>query len=360
MRRLIPLALAVLAAVGASAGLAGTAAAATTAPPRAPVTGRVLPPHVYAPYVESWDASQGSPAQLAAASGARYVTLAFLSASAPGSCTAYWNGSPGTPVSATAAGSFGAAIAAIQRAGGQVIPSFGGYAADTTGTELADSCASPGAIARAYENLAATYHVTRIDLDVEGSSVTDAAGIRRRNEAVALAEAWARSRHQVLQFSYTLPVTAAGLPAAELSVLRSAVAEHAAVSAVNLMTFDYYYGTPQDMLADAESAATAAEGQLAALYPRVPAVALWHELGITTMPGIDDYGPGETFPLAQAPALERWAAARGLGELSVWALQRDNGGCPGTKGASDCSGVAQPPWAFSHVFEAFDALRAHF
>jgi hypothetical protein len=39
--------------------------------------------------------------------------------------------------------------------------------------------------------------------------------------------------------------------------------------------------------------------------------------------------------------------------LSFWALQRDNGGCVGTKGSDSCSGVAQSTWQFSHTFEPF-------
>ena len=42
----------------------------------------------------------------------------------------------------------------------------------------------------------------------------------------------------------------------------------------------------------------------------------------------------------------------------MWALQRDNGNCPGTKGAGACSGVAQSTWDFSHVFEPFSYLHA--
>ena len=110
--------------------MAGITAAA---PARADVR-TALPPHVYAPYFESWDSADGGLAQLSAASGAKYLTLAFLETDTPGSCTAYWNGSTATPISATAAGSFGADIAAVQAAGGNVIPSFGGYTADTTGT----------------------------------------------------------------------------------------------------------------------------------------------------------------------------------------------------------------------------------
>lgn len=354
MRRLFPLALAAVAALGATAAITSTASAT---PAHAPAPGRAgLPAHVYAPYVESWDTADGTPAQLSQESGARYLTLAFLQTDQAGSCSAYWNGSTSTPISATAAGSFGADIADIQAHGGAVIPSFGGYTADTTNTELADSCTSVDAIAKVYESLVTTYHITRIDLDIEADSVTNTAGIVRRNQAIAEAEAWAARRHLPLSFSYTLPTFPTGLPAAELGVLQNAVAEHATISVVNILTFDYYLGSTEDMLTDAESAATAVEGQLAALYPRVPAKALWREIGVTEMPGIDDFGAAETFPTSQAPALERWAAAHGLGELSIWALQRDNGSCPGTKGASSCSGVAQPAWYFSRAFEPFSYL----
>jgi hypothetical protein len=39
--------------------------------------------------------------------------------------------------------------------------------------------------------------------------------------------------------------------------------------------------------------------------------------------------------------------------LSIWAIQRDNGDCPGTVGANECSGIAQPAWAFSHLLQPF-------
>jgi hypothetical protein len=76
-------------------------------------------------------------------------------------------------------------------------------------------------------------------------------------------------------------------------------------------------------------------------------------IGITEMPGIDDFGPDETFTQADAISVLNWAQTRGIGFLSFWALQRDNGGCPGTKGAGTCSGLDQPTWYFSHVFEHF-------
>jgi hypothetical protein len=310
---------------------------------------RPLPNQVFAPYYEMYDTSTDLAAQ-SQQSGARYLSLAFLQTAAAGSCTAYWDGDTTKPI---APASYGSDIAAIQAHGGNVIPSFGGYSADTTNTDIADSCTSVPDIAKVYESLITTYNVPRIDLDVEADSVTNTAGINRRNEAIALTEAWAAAHHRQIQFSYTLPTFATGLPAAELGVLQNAVADGARISTVNLLTFDYYYGTQQDMVADTEGAANGLFSQLQALYPKTPARQLWHMIGVTEMPGIDDFGPDETFSTANAVTILNWARHQGLGLISFWALQRDNGGCVGTKGASTCSGVSQPTWYFSHVFEHF-------
>jgi Glycosyl hydrolases family 18 len=308
-----------------------------------------LPQHVFAPYFETYDTSAGL-AALSQQSGARFLSLAFLQTDQAGSCTAYWDGNTSQPISPA---SFGSDIAAIQSRGGNVIPSFGGFTADTTGTELADSCSSVSSIAQVFESLITTYNVPRIDLDIEGDSVTNTAGINRRNEAVAQTEAWAAAHGRNIQFSYTLPTFPTGLPAAELGVLQNAVADGAKISTVNLLTFDYFIGTQQNMLTDTESAASALVGQLQTLYPGEPSRQLWHMVGVTEMPGIDDFGPDETFTKAQALAILLWADRTGIGTLSFWALQRDNGGCPGTKGAGTCSGINQPTWFFSHVFELF-------
>jgi hypothetical protein len=48
-----------------------------------------------------------------------------------------------------------------------------------------------------------------------------------------------------------------------------------------------------------------------------------------------------------------FARAHGLGLLSIWAIQRDNGGCPGTIDSDSCSGIRQPAWAFSHLLERY-------
>jgi Glycosyl hydrolases family 18 len=346
MRRTAPL-LAVLAAATATAATLGLTAPGASA--GAWHRGG-LPRQVFAPYFETYDASGGSPAALARESGARYLSLAFLQTAQAGSCTAYWNGDTSEPISSS---TFGSDISAIQAAGGNAIPSFGGYAADTTGTEIADSCASVSSIAQVYEKVITTYHVSRIDLDIEGTSLTNGAGINRRNEAVAQVESWAAARGRRVQFSYTLPTLTTGLDSADDAVLENAIADHARIAAVNLLTFDYFIGTEQNMVTDTETAAAGTFAELHSLFPSDTSAQLWRMIGITEMPGIDDFGPDETFTQADAISVLNWAQTRGIGFLSFWALQRDNGGCPGTKGAGTCSGLDQPTWYFSHVFEHF-------
>ncbi|RPF34966.1 chitinase [Streptomyces sp. TLI_185] len=351
-RRALRSLLSCITVTGLSAGLValggGGAFGADAAPsrPAAP-----LPAHLAAPYFEAWTGE--SPATLAAESGNKYLTMAFLQTDAAGSCTAYWNGDTSQPISKSAASSFGADIAAIQARGGNVIPSFGGYGADTTGTELADSCTSVDAIAKVYESLVTTYGISRIDLDIEADSINNTAGIDRRNKAIAQVQRWAERTGRRVQFSYTLPTTTTGLAPNGVALLKNAVDNHARVDVVNIMTFDYWDGATHDMAADTETAGDGLVGQLASLYPKKSRAQLWRMVGVTEMPGIDDFGPQETFTTQDAVKVEQWAEAKGINTLSFWALQRDNGGCVGTSGSNSCSGIAQDTWYFSHAFERF-------
>ena len=210
LRAALAAAAAAAAVIGFAATGAGTAHAATARP--AHDRPAVFPAHIFAPYFEAYNGD--NPATLSQQSGARYLTFAFLQTASAGSCTAYWNGDTSQPVSVA---TFGSDIAAIQASGGNVIPSFGGYSADTTSTDIADSCTSVSAIAKVYKNVITTYNVPRVDLDIEADSLTNAAGINRRNEAVAQVEAWAAAHGRRIQFSYTMPSLPTGLNSAGLA-----------------------------------------------------------------------------------------------------------------------------------------------
>ncbi|HEY1920769.1 MAG TPA: glycosyl hydrolase family 18 protein [Streptosporangiaceae bacterium] len=342
-------ALAVLVTTAATLGTSTAAsAAASAAPASAPANATPLPAHVFAPYFEAYQGD--NPVTLSQESGAKYLTFAFIQTASAGSCTAYWNGETSMPISQS---TFGSDISTIQADGGNVIPSFGGEAADNSGTDIADSCTNVSDIAQAYENVITTYNVPRIDLDIEGDSLTNSAGVNRRNEAVAQVESWAAANGRSIQFSYTMPAVTTGLDSTETGILQNAINDGATVSTVNLMTFDYYIGTRQEMATDTESAGSGLHSQLQSLYPSDSSAELWDMISITEMPGIDDYGADETFTEADASTVLNWAQSNGINTLSFWALQRDNGGCPGTKGSDTCSGISQPTWYFSNTFEPF-------
>src|SRR5690349_24091997 len=199
LRRRAVTGLAIAAAVLLPAVGTATAAAAAAYTP--------LPAHVYAPYYETYLApNTPSITATAQASGAKYFTLAFLQSTGKNSCALDWNGNSSQPLSYYASD-----IAALRAAGGDVIPSFGGYSADQGGTEIADSCTNVSQIAADDESVISTLGVTRLDMDFEAKSLNNSAGIDRRNQAIAMTEAWAAAQGIPLQIQYTIPVEQYGL-----------------------------------------------------------------------------------------------------------------------------------------------------
>src|SRR2546426_11003827 len=137
--------------------VAAGSSGASAAPPTAG-----LPAHIYAPYFETW--TSDSITTVAQQSGARYFTLAFLETLGKRSCTLAWNGSTSQTLSS---GRYSSDIASLRALGGDVIPSFGGWSADQGGTEIGDSCQDVNSIATAYESVIQTYHVKRLDMDLD-------------------------------------------------------------------------------------------------------------------------------------------------------------------------------------------------
>jgi hypothetical protein len=321
---------------------------AASAAPQGAGAFRQWPAQVYSPYFETW--TNSSLSSLASQSGARYFNLGFLQAESPGSCTLTWDGSQ-----SAASAAYRSEIGQLKQRGGNVALTFGGQSAGNNGTDIADACGDVNAIAADYEAVINTYHVTRLDMDVELNALNDAAGIARRNKAIAMTEAWAASHGYPLQIQYTLPVQPSGLQSNALAVLRNAVQQGAKVSLVNIMTFDYYDLPGQvDMGAAATEAATSVHSQLATVYPKKSGQQLWAMEGITLLPGIDDnQSKTEVTQLSDARRILSFARDHSLGLLSIWAIQRDNGGCPGSADSNSCSGISQGNWAFSHLAEPF-------
>jgi hypothetical protein len=128
------------------------------------------------------------------------------------------------------------------------------------------------------------------------------------------------------------------------------------VTSVNIMVFDYYIAKEGvvEMGTAAQNAATSTHTQLASIFPGLTSAQIWNMEGMTMLPGIDDLRKKtEVTYEPDATTMLNFAKANNMNFLSIWAIQRDNGGCPGTVDSNTCSGITQNTWDFSHILEPF-------
>jgi hypothetical protein len=332
------------------AGFALIASILATAPTA--LAASLIPAHVYSPYFETW--TSDSLATTAQQSGTRFFTMAFLETLGKTSCTLAWNGDKTRTIGS---GAYAQDITNLRALGGDVIPSVGGWSADQGGTEIGDSCKSVDSILAAYQSVVTTYNVTRLDMDIEGRSLTKTDGIDRRNKAIKKLQDWAASPavNRTLTISYTLPTNRNGLPASSLFVLQNAVANGVRIDYVTPMVFDYYDRAGTNMYLSAKGALEGLHTQLETLFQGSKTSAqIWAIEGAIIMNGLDDY-PRRTESTSVQDAKDLLALAKlnGMSILSMWAIQRDHGGCDGVTGANNCSGIPQADWEFSTNLNAF-------
>jgi chitinase len=289
------LALAIATALGA-----GGLALATATP--AAAAGTAFPAHFAAPYLQIDPSDAGDMAADMAATGLKYYTLAFLTPQS--GCTPEWEDND------SALDAFTSQVSSLQAAGGNVMISFGGE----SGGELAQTCTNVSQLTAAYLNVVNTYGVTRLDFDIEGSTLSDTAATSLRDQALAALQAEDPS----VQVDFTLAVSPTGLPTgtgSEYALLQNAQADGVKVSTVNIMTMDF--GSGQNGLTDAESAAQGTASQLSSLYG-ISTSAAYGMMGLTPIAGQNDSPDNYDFTTANASTLESFAAANGVGELSFW------------------------------------------
>jgi chitinase len=296
-----------------------------------------FPAHYAAPYAELWN-SPSALASAQSATGNKYFTLAFVIGN--GSCTATFNGD----TAITDAG-WTSAINSLRASGGDVIASFGG----ASGTELGVACTSVSSLQTQYQRVIDTLNLTRVDLDIEGSTLDNTAANDRRNQALAnLQQQYAAAGRQ-LAVDYTLPVDPGGLEPDALSLLNNAKSHNVNVNLVNIMTMDY--GPNEDMGQAAINAATGLHSQLGQIWNTKTSAQLWAMEGNTPMIGVND-STNEVFSTTNASALENFAATNGIQELSYWSLGRDKA-CSSNGTLSDtCSGTPQSAYQFLRTFGA--------
>lgn len=308
----------------------------------------------FAPYVDMGLWPVPDLLAIAQSRGVSLLTLGFLQATPDGKPA--WAGLPLLAPDADfeQARQINASIAALRAAGGDVMISLGGAA----GTSLAQWYAARGlsaaALADAYVDIVDHYALNRIDFDIEGAAVADAAAIALGSQALQLLQ----QHRPDLEIWYTLPVLPTGLTADGLNVVRAAVRAGVTLDGVNIMAMDYGESAApttgpnaKTMGAYAIAAAESTYAQLSTLYAEFGQAFGWNQIGVTSMIGVNDVTT-EVFTVADAQALEDFALANGIGMLSMWSVTRDNPGTPG-QATNYASGINAPAGAFSTVWNDY-------
>ena len=233
-----------------------------------------------------------------------------------------------------------AKIAQIRAAGGDVMPSVGGF----SGTKLGENCADATSLAAAYQAVIDRYALRAIDFDIEASEFENTAAQDRVTTAIRILKA----RTPALKVYVTIPVGQNGLTWFGTQLVQSAIRNGAAVDGWTIMPFDFGGGTT-GMGQLTITVAEALHGQLKALYPGRTDDAIYRMSGISSMNGRTDVG--EIVRQADLRQILAYAQLHHLARFTFWSVNRDRQCATPEAGTTSgtCSSVTQTPWEFTKI-----------
>jgi len=285
-----------------------------------------------APYIYSWG-NVPNVTTVMSATGVKWFTKAFVLSG--GGCTPSWDGN--RPINNS---SDAAQIAAIRAAGGDIIPSVGGW----SGNKLGPNCSSASALAGALQQVINAYNLKAIDMDVENSDEFESEVVQDR---ILGALKILKQNNPNLKTIITIPTGTSGPTWWGTRLINQGAALQANVDVWTIMPFNF--GGGADMYAATVSASEGLKNALKTAFGWSDAVAYSH-MGISGMNGRSDQN--EITTPAQWTSIRDWAEARGLARLAFWSVNRDRP-CPGGPLSSDCSSIAQSDWEFTRITAQF-------
>ena len=319
----------------------------------------------FAPYLDATAWPTPRIDQIAQETGVKHFVMAFVTANMhdPDDYKPYWGGYTTYPVTDTGddenaewdfSYKFIESLNNLRAAGGDIVVSFGGEA----GTPLAAKITDINVLATQYQFVIDTYHLKRIDFDVEGFWVADPDTIDRRATAIKILQ----DNNPDLRVWYTLPVLPSGLTHNGLNVLQLSLDAGVRLDGVNIMTMNYGNSAapnPQGQMGEyAIQSANSLYDQLDNLFTSsgisMTEEDIWSIIGVTPMIGAN-YTQGEVFDLEDAQELLDFAEGKNLGMLSFWSTGRDHPPPAGQEGnvSISHSGIAQEDYAFSKLYVPF-------
>jgi hypothetical protein len=285
-----------------------------------------------APYLYLGWGSPPSATSVMSATGIRWFTMAFILSS--GGCNPSWDGQ--RPLTG---GVDETTIRAVRAAGGDVLPSIGGW----SGNKLGPNCATPEALAGAYQKVIDAYGLKAIDIDIENSDEFENEAVQDRIlNALKIVE----QRNSGITTIVTFGTTTSGPSWWGQRLIRRAKELAVPVDVFTIMPFDF---GGSDMYADTVSASEALKNFLTSTYGW-SADAAYRHMGISSMNGRTDVG--EIVTPQNFTRIRDWAAARHLARLSFWSVNRDRP-CPGGGTVSHCSGIDQQDWEFTRTLAGY-------
>jgi hypothetical protein len=287
-----------------------------------------------APYLYLGWGSPQSATSVMSATGVRWFTLAFVLSG--GGCSPAWDGQ--RPL---LGGVDQQTINAIRGAGGDIVPSFGGW----SGNKLGPNCATPEALAGAYQQVINAYGLKAIDIDIENSDEFENEVVQDR---IITALRIVKQNNPGIQTIVTFGTSTTGPNYYGTRLINRSRELNANIDVFTIMPFDF---GGSNMQTDTISAAEGLKNALKTAFGWSDATAYQH-MGLSGMNGLSDQR--EVTTPAAWTAIRDWAKARGLARLAYWSVNRDRS-CPGNAAnvQADCSGIVQGDLEFTRITAGF-------
>jgi hypothetical protein len=286
-----------------------------------------------APYLyEGWG-DPPNPQTVMSATGIKWFTMAFVLDS--GGCNPAWDGS--RPLTG---GADQTAINQIRAAGGDIVPSFGGW----QGSKLGANCSSASALAAATQKVIGAYGLKAVDFDIENTDEFENEAVQAK---ILTALKTLKANNPGLKTIVTFGTSTTGPTYYGNRLIEQAKSIGADIDVFTIMPFDF--GGGSDMYGNTVNATEGLKNKLKSTFGWDDATAYAH-IGISGMNGLSDQQENTTPQIWTQ--IRDWANSHHIARLAYWAVNRDRP-CPGGGVTSNCSGISQTNWQFTSITAGF-------
>ncbi|WP_405626400.1 fibronectin type III domain-containing protein [Streptomyces sp. NBC_00016] len=286
-----------------------------------------------APYLfEGWG-DPPSVSTVMSSTGIKWFTMAFMLDG--GGCNPMWDSN--RPL---AGGVDQSVINQVRSAGGDIVPSFGGW----QGSKLGANCSSASALAGALQKVIDAYSLKAIDMDIENTDEFENEAVQAR---ILTALKTVKANNPGLKTIVTFGTSTTGPTYYGNRLIEQAKSLGADIDVFTIMPFDF--GGGSDMYGNTVNATEGLKNKLKSTFGWDDATAYAH-IGISGMNGLSDQQENTT--PAIWTQIRDWANSHHIARLAYWAVNRDRP-CPGGGVVSNCSGISQSTWQFTSITAGF-------